>query len=108
MEDLVKVIHDEDEAKRVKVTAEATQRRGALSKRKLAPFSDNEPGQCFLPVALQPTGPTAGLKFTTVSKFVGKPTKPAHVDPLAKERRLCLLELTKQSFPDGKVPDPFS
>jgi hypothetical protein len=62
----------------------------------------------MLPVALQPTGATAGLKFTTVSKFVGKPTKPAHADPLAKERRLRLLELTKQSFPDGKVPDPFS
>ena len=55
-----------------------------------------------------PTGATAGLKFTTVSQFVGKPTKPAHVDPLVKERRLRLLELTKQSFPDGKVPDPFS
>jgi hypothetical protein len=27
---------------------------------------------------------------------------------LAKERRRRLLELTKQSFPDGKVPDPFS
>jgi hypothetical protein len=62
----------------------------------------------MLPVALQPTGATAGLKFTTVSKFVDKPSKPAHVNPLAKERRLRLLELTKQSFPDGKVPDPFS
>jgi hypothetical protein len=62
----------------------------------------------MLPVTLQPTGATAGLKFTAVFKFVGKPTKPAHVDPLAKERRLRLLELTKQSFPDGKVPDPFS
>ena len=37
IEDLVKVIHDEDEAKRVKVAAAATQRRGALSKRKLTP-----------------------------------------------------------------------
>ena len=52
IEDLIKVIHDEDEAKRVKATAEATQRRAALSKRKSAPptpcpLSDNEPGQCF-------------------------------------------------------------
>jgi len=73
------------------VAAAATQRRVALSK-----------------LALQPTGATTGLKFTTVSKFVPKPTKPAHVDPLAKERRRRLLELTKQSFPDGKVPDPFA
>jgi len=27
---------------------------------------------------------------------------------LAKERRRRLLELTEQSFPDGKVPDPFA
>jgi hypothetical protein len=60
------------------------------------------------PVALQPTGETASLKFTTISKFIAKPTKPPHVDPLAKERRRRLLELTKQPFPDGKVPDPFS
>ncbi|KAK2465135.1 hypothetical protein APHAL10511_002827 [Amanita phalloides] len=73
------------------MTAEATQRRAALSK-----------------LALQPTGATAGLKFTTVSKFVPEPTKPAQVDPLAKERRRRLLELTQESFPDGKVPDPFS
>lgn len=39
IEDLVKVIHDEDEAKRVKVAAAATQRRGALSKRKSTPHS---------------------------------------------------------------------
>jgi hypothetical protein len=39
IEDLIKVIHDEDEARRVKLTAEATQRRVALSKRKSAPDS---------------------------------------------------------------------
>ncbi|KAF8887626.1 hypothetical protein CPB84DRAFT_1849802 [Gymnopilus junonius] len=52
--------------------------------------------------ALQPTEATAGLKFTTISKFIPKPTKPTNVDPLAKEHRHHLLELTKQSFPDGK------
>ena len=62
----------------------------------------------MLPVALQPTEATSGLNFTAVSKFIANPTKPAHVDPLAKERRRRLLELTKQSLPDGKVPDPFS
>jgi len=90
IEDLLKVIHDEDEVKRVKVAPETTQRRAALSE-----------------LALQPAEATAGLKFTTVSKFVPKPTKPVHVDPLAKERRRRLLELTKQTFPDDKVPDPF-
>ena len=30
------------------------------------------------------------------------------LDPLAKERRRRLLELTERSFPDGKVPDPFT
>ena len=59
----------------------------------------------MLPVALQPTEATAGLKFTTVSKFDPKPAKP---DNVAKERRRRLLELTKEAFPDGKVPDPFT
>jgi hypothetical protein len=63
----------------------------------------------MLPVTLQSTKTTAGLKFSTVSKFVPKPTKPANVDPLAKERRRRLLELTKQCFLDGNlVPDPFT
>ena len=61
----------------------------------------------MLPVALQSTKETAGPEFTTGSNFVPKPTEPAPVDPLAKERRRRLLELTKQSFPDGKVPDPY-
>jgi hypothetical protein len=38
IEDLLKVIHDEDEAKRVEVTADAVQRRAALSKRKSNPY----------------------------------------------------------------------
>jgi len=91
IEDLVKAIHDEEEAERMKLTAEAMERRAMPSK-----------------LALQPTqSPTTGLKFITVSKFVPEPTKPAKVDPLAKQRRIRLLELSKQAFPDGKVPDPF-
>ena len=40
VEDLIKVIHEEDEAKRVKVTAaDATQRRAAMSERKSTPHS---------------------------------------------------------------------
>jgi hypothetical protein len=39
IEDLLKVIHDEDEAKRVKVTADAVKRRAVLSKRKSNPYS---------------------------------------------------------------------
>ena len=49
----------------------------------------------MLPAALPPTEATAGLKFTPVSKFVPNLTKPAHVDPLAKERRRRLIELAK-------------
>jgi hypothetical protein len=64
-----------------------------------------------LPVAFQPAeASTSGLDITTVSKFISKPTvtTPINVDPLAKERRRRLLELTKEAFPDGKVPDPFA
>ncbi|KAF9473231.1 hypothetical protein BDN70DRAFT_843746 [Pholiota conissans] len=90
IETLLKTIHDEEEARRVKLTAE---RRIALSKLALQP---------------RPSEPTAGLEVTTVSHFVPKPTKPANIDPLAKKRCRRLLELTKEAFPDGKVPDPFT
>lgn len=82
IEDFLKVIHDEDEARRVKVAAEATQHRAALSE-----------------LALQPTMTSAGLEFTTDSKSVPKPTKPADIDPLAKDRRRRLLELTNSPSP---------
>jgi hypothetical protein len=61
-----------------------------------------------LPVALHPTKQSTGLHMTTVSKFIPNPTTPTNVDPLVKERRRRLVELTKDSFPDGKVPDPFT
>lgn len=42
IEDIIRVIHDEDKAKRVKVTAEATQRRAAISECKSTrPLSGN-------------------------------------------------------------------
>ncbi|KAJ7654308.1 hypothetical protein B0H17DRAFT_1146804 [Mycena rosella] len=91
VEDVVKAVHREDEAKRATSSAQATQRRAALSK-----------------LALYPTKQSTGLHMTTVSKFIPKPTTPTNVDPLAKERRRRLVELTKDSFPDGKVPDPFT
>ncbi|CAA7264871.1 unnamed protein product [Cyclocybe aegerita] len=93
IEDVIKAVHDENEANRAKLTAEATKRRAALRK-----------------LALEPIKASPGLKITTVSKFVPKPTptEPTNVDPLAKERRRRLVELTKEAFPDGKVPDPFS
>ncbi|KAJ6551598.1 hypothetical protein B0H19DRAFT_1378289 [Mycena capillaripes] len=87
--DLMKAIHEEDEARR-KLTPEGTQRRAALSM-----------------LALQPIQPSAALDFTPVSRFIANPPEPANVDPLRKERRRRLLELTKEAFPDGKVPDPF-
>lgn len=77
-------ILDEGKARRVKNIAGATQRRAALSMRKSAPDSFHALWQriCpMLPVALQPIEATVGLKFTTVSKFVPKPTKPTNVDP---------------------------
>ncbi|KAJ7047055.1 hypothetical protein C8F04DRAFT_1248089 [Mycena alexandri] len=91
VEDVIKAVHREDEAKRATLSAQATQRRAALSK-----------------LALYPTKQSTGLHMTTVSKFILKPTTPTNVDPLAKERRRRLVELTKDSFPDGKVPDPFT
>lgn len=59
-------------------------------------------------VALHPTHETRGLEFTTVSKFIPNPTVPANADPLAKERRRRLIDLTNQAFPDGKLPDPYT
>ncbi|GBE84298.1 hypothetical protein SCP_0602760 [Sparassis crispa] len=87
--DIVSVIREEEEAKRVKLIARASERRATLSN-----------------LALNPLEQPSGLQFTTTSKFIADPPKPAKADPLAKERRRRLLDLTEQTFPDGKVPDP--
>ncbi|KIK07122.1 hypothetical protein K443DRAFT_87995, partial [Laccaria amethystina LaAM-08-1] len=68
IEDLLKAIHDEDEA----VRAEQIERRAALSQR-----------------------------VNTVSDYIANPSK---LDPLVKESRRLLIELTGEAFPDGKVP----
>ncbi|KAJ7749336.1 hypothetical protein DFH07DRAFT_775491 [Mycena maculata] len=91
IEDVIKAVHREDEAKRATLSALATQRRAALST-----------------LALHSTKQSTGLHMTTVSMFIPKPTTPTNVDPLAKERRRRLVQLTKDSYPDGKVPDPFT
>ncbi|KZP06358.1 hypothetical protein FIBSPDRAFT_1053580, partial [Athelia psychrophila] len=88
IKDLLKLIHEEDEAKRA---AAATQCRTALSN-----------------LALRPPEQTAGLQFTTISRSIPDLPKHANVDPLAKERRLRLRELSEQTFPDGKVPELFA
>ncbi|KDR76694.1 hypothetical protein GALMADRAFT_139590 [Galerina marginata CBS 339.88] len=93
IEDLIKAINEEDEARRVKSTAQvnSAERHAALSK-----------------LALQPIEASVGVEITTVSKFIPNPPKPTNVDPLAKQRRRRLIELTKQAFPDGNVADPFT
>ncbi|KAF8911432.1 hypothetical protein CPB84DRAFT_1761807 [Gymnopilus junonius] len=91
VEDLLRAIHDEDEARRSELNNRAIQqRRAALSK-----------------FALQPPEAGVGLNITTVSEFVPNPPKPTNPDPLAKERRHRIIELTKQAFPNDNVPDPF-
>jgi len=96
VEDFIKAIHDEEEARHVEPTAEATQLL-ARSLQRTSPF----------PVTLRPME-TAGTVFTPVPQFIpGSPT-PANDDPLAKERRRRLVELAEQAFPDGKFPDPYT
>ncbi|KAF7328842.1 hypothetical protein MVEN_02513600 [Mycena venus] len=85
VEDVIKAVHREDEAKRATLSAQATQHRAAaLSKSIYRPSYDHS------------------------FQVYTKPTTPTNVDPLAKERRRRLVELTKDSFPDGKVPYPFT
>ena len=83
IEDLIKVIQDEDEAKRVKVTAEATQRRAALSERKPAPapcpLSDNEPGQCFQSLSNQPGQLPASNSPQSPSSSPSPPNPPMSI-----------------------------
>lgn len=110
VKDMVSAIREVDQAKRAKLANEATERRAALSTRKLLattarPFPFNQPN---ILVALHPSEPSPGLQFETTSHFVPHPPKPAKADPLAKQRRRRLLELTKQTFPTGKLPDPFT
>ncbi|KAJ7224769.1 hypothetical protein C8J57DRAFT_1025179, partial [Mycena rebaudengoi] len=85
VEDVIKAVHREDEAKRSTSSAQATQRRAALS---------NRNSTRILTPSLTMNLPSA------------RRTTP-DADPLAKERRRRLVELTQEAFPDGKVPDPF-
>ncbi|KAJ7136179.1 hypothetical protein C8R44DRAFT_769863 [Mycena epipterygia] len=88
-EDVMKAVREEDE--RAASTAQVAQRRAAL-----------------VDLALQPAKAPVGLKMTTVPRFEPNLPKPTHVDPLVKERRRRLIELTEEAFPDGKVPDPYA
>ncbi|KAF9022462.1 hypothetical protein BDZ89DRAFT_1070630 [Hymenopellis radicata] len=72
MKDLLRTIHEMEEAKR----------------KELYPFP--------------PTG-----RLTPVAKFV-EPNPNAPPDPARKERHRRLIELTKEAFPDGKMPEPFA
>ncbi|KAF8905225.1 hypothetical protein CPB84DRAFT_1745551 [Gymnopilus junonius] len=91
VEDLLRAIHDEDEARCSELNDRAIQqRRTALSK-----------------FALQPPKAGISLNITTVSEFVPNPPKPPIPDPLVKEHRHRIIELTKQAFPNDNVPDPF-
>ena len=56
-------------------------------------------------MALKPSEPIPGVNPTPVSKSIPNPPRPANVDPLTKERRRRLIELTKEAFPDG-FPEP--
>ncbi|KIK07135.1 hypothetical protein K443DRAFT_88036 [Laccaria amethystina LaAM-08-1] len=73
VEDLMKAVHEEDEARRAKLNEEAE--RALLSK--LTP---------------QPDEGVSG---------------PARSNLLAKERRRRLMDLTREEFPEGKVPKIF-
>ncbi|KAF8802287.1 hypothetical protein BYT27DRAFT_7308284 [Phlegmacium glaucopus] len=59
-------------------------------------------------VALHPLAQLSGMQFTTTSRFIPNPPTLPEIDPIAGERRHHLLELTRQTFPDGRVPDPFT
>jgi hypothetical protein len=115
VKDILPVIREVEEAKRAQPVAQAANRRATLSNRKspataarLLPFSLLSFNPSNMLVALHPPEQSSGLRFTTTSHFVRHPPRPEMADPLAKERRRRLLELTKQTFPDGGVPDPFT
>jgi len=96
VEDFIKAIHDEEEARRVEPTAEATQ----LLARSLQRTSPS------FPVTLPPMEPAGTLN--PVPKFIPRSPTPTNDDPRAKERRRRLVELAEQTFPDGKAPDPYT
>ena len=48
------------------------------------------------------------MQFTPTPKFIPNPPKPLKVYPLAEERRLRLIELANEAFPDGEAPALFA
>ncbi|KAF7306284.1 hypothetical protein MIND_00419300 [Mycena indigotica] len=83
LQDILDAIHEEDERRAVQVE----ERHAAVTE-----------------LTWQPA---AGLEMTTVSEFIANPPEPIDVDPLREQRRRRLLELTKEAFPDGIIPNPF-
>ena len=110
VEDIVPVVREVEESKHAELIAQATERRPTRSRRKspataahLLPFNLSN-----MLVALYPLEQSLGLQFTTTSHPVHRPASLEKADPLAKERRRRLLELTEQAFPGGRVPAPFT
>ena len=103
LNDIIAVAREE-EAMRRKATADATERRTTLPKRKLYPTATRPLSfnpACVPLVAFSSPAQHSGLKITTTPKIIPNPPPRATVDPLAKERRRRLIELTKEAFPDG-------
>ena len=124
VEDIIAVIREVEEAKPAEQIAQATeqiaqatkqiaQAAERLSKRKspapvarLLSFSLSN-----MLVALHPPKQSSGLQLMTTSDPFSGPNLRrcvTNADPLPKERRRSLMELTQQAFPDGEVPPPFS
>lgn len=107
--DIIAVIREVEEAKRAGLMAQATnaEHRGALSERKSSTTAAHllSSNQSNMLVTLHPPEESSGLQFTPTPYLVPDPPR---LDPVARERRRRLVELIKQTFLDGRVPDPFA
>lgn len=81
------------------MAAKATEHGGAVYKREPAPdfLATSLTTNPVLLVALPETAAGGGVNTTVISTFVPKPTEPAFADPLTKERRHRLMELTREA-----------
>ncbi|KAJ7665397.1 hypothetical protein DFH06DRAFT_1187234 [Mycena polygramma] len=82
------------------VTLSARERRRLLYKKFILDFEEPSPRAGAVGIDLTP-------KSTFIPATAPNDTQPTNVDPLVKERRRRLVELTKEAFPNGYISDPY-
>jgi hypothetical protein len=105
---LLEAVKQQEDRKHNEVNESASKRRRALLNRE--PFLESHHYQAvtFPSVVSRPPDKSLETVPPYKSTFVANPKPSEALDEVAKERRRRLRKLAKDSFPDGKFPEPYT